>query len=80
MDNNHKLWAKRLKEWNESGLSQKNFCNDRRISYSTFHYWRKKLNSKTEQFVELKLNQSTIYLATSAAGITQYHCSVGGVN
>jgi hypothetical protein len=31
-------------EWQNSGLSKKAFCRDRKITYQTFHYWCKRLS------------------------------------
>ena len=33
-------WRALLGEWKESGLSQREFCRRRGISFSAFHYWR----------------------------------------
>lgn len=32
-----------IKEWQNSGLSKKAFCDQKEISYHTFHYWFKQL-------------------------------------
>jgi len=34
-----------INEWQTSGLSKKSFCQQRNISYHTFHYWCKRLTS-----------------------------------
>ena len=36
-------WRALLGEWKESGLSQREFCRRRGISFSKFHYWRHKM-------------------------------------
>lgn len=33
-----------IMEWQNSGLSKKAFCLDRKITYHTFHYWCKRLS------------------------------------
>lgn len=35
-------WSQFLQEWRDSGCSQKEFCQQKGISYSTFQYWRRK--------------------------------------
>ena len=33
--------------WKESGLSQKKYCNQNQLSFSTFKYWQKKYQKDT---------------------------------
>ena len=54
---NQALWENRITAWSESGLSQKEFCNQNGISASAFHYWRKRLRKEaagSQPFVEVK--------------------------
>ncbi len=37
-----------FKEWSSSGLSQRRFCEQREISFSTFGYWRRQLREGSE--------------------------------
>lgn len=47
-----------IKEWQNSGLSKKAFCRDRKIACPTFHYWYKRLSEATSGgFSEVKLAQ-----------------------
>ena len=34
-----------INEWQTTELTKKAFCRQRNISYSTFHYWFKRLNA-----------------------------------
>lgn len=36
-------WKRIIKKWGNSGISQKEFCKQQRISYSSFKYWRKRI-------------------------------------
>ena len=36
-------WRGVLEKWSASGLSQRRFCEERGISFSTFCYWRRRL-------------------------------------
>lgn len=36
-------WRRRFSEWEESGLSQREFCRTRGVSLSGFRYWRSRL-------------------------------------
>lgn len=36
-------WMRRFAEWEESGLSQREFCRTRGVSLSGFRYWRGRL-------------------------------------
>jgi len=58
MIDKQKSWTDRILEWEKSGLSQKEFCRQKEISFSTFHYWRKKLKTKAGQFVEIKVDKA----------------------
>lgn len=46
-----------LTSWQESGLSQKEFCARENISFHRFYYWKKKLSGKikmpSEKFIKL---------------------------
>jgi hypothetical protein len=39
-----KQWNERLNMWRESGLTIKEWCRSNKVSYSTFWYWRKKMD------------------------------------
>ncbi len=50
-----------INEWGQSGLSKKAFCRQRNITYQTFHYWIKRLESVSNSgFTEIKVNDRTI--------------------
>lgn len=46
-----------IKEWQQSGLSKKAFCQQRGIPNPTFHYWYKRLASSSG-FAEVKVAPS----------------------
>ncbi|MFZ3067416.1 MAG: hypothetical protein WA253_04635 [Gammaproteobacteria bacterium] len=53
-------WQIHIKQWEESGLSQKAYCTQSGINLNSFTYWRGKLLSSTEQkskaeFVRIKV-------------------------
>lgn len=41
-------WRGVLEKWSLSGLSQRGFCEERGISFSTFCYWRRRLRGTSE--------------------------------
>jgi hypothetical protein len=41
-------WWGVFEEWSSSGLSQRRFCEERGISFSTFCYWRRRLRGDNE--------------------------------
>lgn len=46
-----------IMEWQNSGLSKKAFCLDRKITYQTFNYWYKRLSPPScSGFSEVKLS------------------------
>jgi hypothetical protein len=63
-DVNVNKWTKVVREWQESGKSQREFCKDQGISYWTFRNWNIKLkNLKSEMnlvpvpFVEVRVDK-----------------------
>jgi hypothetical protein len=48
--NKSQHWQAIIKQWKDSGLTQKQFCADREIKIATLHYWIKKL--RTEKVVD----------------------------
>jgi hypothetical protein len=44
-----------LVRWQSSGKNVREFCSDEKISYHTFHYWRKRLKKENPSgFIKLK--------------------------
>jgi hypothetical protein len=39
----NKAWPAHIKAWGKSGLSGKEYCRQRQLSYYAFAYWKKKL-------------------------------------
>ena len=39
-------WRGVIREWLASGVSQRGFCEDRGMSFSTFCYWRRRLREE----------------------------------
>ena len=42
-----------IEEWDQSGISQQEFCNQRGIRYSCFQYWRKCYPGSGDDFIAL---------------------------
>lgn len=42
-ENKQQLWSDRIADWKDSGLSQKRYCLQHQLTYSTFVYWRGRL-------------------------------------
>ena len=54
-------WRHRLKEWEESGLTQAEYCFRNNFKISQFLYWRKKFSEKKPThptFVQLPVSQA----------------------
>lgn len=43
------LWADRIKDFQDSGLSRKKWCQIHEISLSTFSYWIRKLQTESAE-------------------------------
>ena len=53
-----------IRNWQQSGVSQKAYCEQNKIGYHVFHYWYKcfrdlQLPAKDEGFIPLKIQPST---------------------
>lgn len=47
-----------INEWQQSELSKKAFCRQQNITYSTFHYWLKRVGSSADAgFTEINVEQ-----------------------
>ncbi|QQS49724.1 MAG: hypothetical protein IPM71_14330 [Bacteroidota bacterium] len=64
--------------WKESGISQKNYCNQNHLSYSTFKYWFNKYQKdrhgkkpgSTKSFIPVHIPQTiTTHLPESNTGM-----------
>ncbi|WP_449598736.1 IS66 family insertion sequence element accessory protein TnpA [Niallia sp. Marseille-Q9988] len=40
-----KEWEQRISDYKASGQSQAKWCEDNRVSYHQFGYWKRRLNS-----------------------------------
>lgn len=49
------LWLTHVAAWEESGLSQKEFCVTHGLSYPSFNYWVRKHEAKPSGAAELEL-------------------------
>ena len=65
------LWTKRIQDFHESGLSQKEWCQEHQISQSTFGYWiRKQTKEQPDEPVFAKLpSQQEISSDLSVGGV-----------
>lgn len=48
-DSSFKAWEALSLEWSQSGLPQKDFCEQRGINYKTFANWRSRNNAATRR-------------------------------
>lgn len=46
-------WQQHFKNWQQSGLSQRDYCKQHKLTFSNFGYWRKRL--KTGESTTAKL-------------------------
>lgn len=61
-----------IREWQQRGLSQKDFCKRHAVGYHVFHYWYKCFNRaqpavKENGFMPLKIEQSSAINTACAA-------------
>ena len=48
-ENKRELWEGIIREWTESGLSQREYCLRQSLTYSAFRYWYRRLGSGNAQ-------------------------------
>jgi hypothetical protein len=48
-ENKRELWEGNIREWSESGLSQREYCLRQSLTYSAFRYWYRRLVSGDAQ-------------------------------
>jgi hypothetical protein len=61
-----------ISTWQQSGLSQKAFCQQNNISYNVFHYWYKcfrdaQLPRRAEGFIALDVQRGSSVITSCAA-------------
>ena len=50
------LWQDRITGWQESGISQSQFCRENNLSLATFCYWKKRLVEQTDnKFIQVPI-------------------------
>ena len=52
------LWRTHIAQQKKSGKTEKSYCSEHALSYSTFRLWKKKLGKQTDCFVQLKPDTS----------------------
>lgn len=72
-DQRHNLWQGHHETWRGSGLSQRAYCDQHALSYSTFSYWRKRVSVDKPQsigkLIPLDLLSSRANVVLTAGGI-----------
>ena len=65
-------WQEHIQAWEQSGLSQADFCKARSLALSTFQYWRRKIGqgcNDSPRFYPLAIMPSIEALDKSSPGI-----------
>jgi len=62
MSLNKSQWKKHIKNWYQSELSQKKYCEKHKLNYHTFKYWvcvinKERRNEKKSGFIEIPLKK-----------------------
>ncbi|MBU1055325.1 MAG: hypothetical protein KKC46_16105 [Proteobacteria bacterium] len=64
-------WRKYIKAWEESDLSQANFCRLHNLSIKSFYYWKKKYIKAPVSIVPVNL-KADIFKPSAAICLTVY--------
>ncbi|MDH5720460.1 MAG: hypothetical protein OEZ13_07525 [Spirochaetia bacterium] len=55
------IWQEIFADYRKSELSQRAYCKENNLKYSTFAYWRNRLSKRAkEQFVEIPIVKSDV--------------------
>lgn len=57
-DQKTEYWSDHFKRWEESGLSQKKYCEQEKISYWSFRTWYYKIKSELTETKFIRMNTS----------------------
>ena len=71
------LWKQRIEGCKESGLSQLAYCKNNSISNSSFNYWKKKLHSPKQDYVELNLTKLPVKIKSFNTNLFTIECPFG---
>ena len=44
----HDFWAEQVRNWKQSGLSQRRFCQEASLALSTFHLWHRRIKEQEQ--------------------------------
>ena len=63
MSLNRNQWKKHIKNWQQSKLSQKKYCEKHNLNYHTLKYWvcvinKERQNEKKSGFIEIPLKKT----------------------
>jgi len=65
------VWQRHIEGWRQSNLSQKAYCQQQDLSFTSFGYWRTRLNRNTDsrgQFIPMSFagasSSVTVFLPT----------------
>jgi hypothetical protein len=53
------FWRRHIARQKKSGKTEKSYCNENALAYSTFRFWKKKLKDEPGCFVQLTPEQFT---------------------
>ena len=42
-----RYWQEHIERWRSSGMTQKDYCRQNGLKWSTFHYWKQRLREKS---------------------------------
>ena len=71
-DERHHYWQTQINNWQQSGKSQRQFCTDNQLSYSTFCYWRTKFsqtNKPDRKWLPVKVTAASSVSVILPSGI-----------
>ncbi len=76
LDDKQRFWSDTIAAWKDSGLSQKKYCDQEQLTYSTFVYWRGRVVVKKKGFYATYTPVSIIFSLIFATVLTLLFVSV----
>jgi len=73
---NSKEWADIFADWRKSGESQRGYCRNEGISFSSFSYWRRKLEKQSNESLFVRVGKMAALPGVGGKTIT---ARIGGV-
>jgi hypothetical protein len=67
---------KSISRWQQSGLTQKAWCDKNNVAYGTFHYWYKRYRSQEEDTIDHEDTGGFVQLMVDTSPVSSSRCEL----